>query len=85
MLKLRVGLGFQDRGLSNCWTKRLKDRRLTGILKDKRESKRREVIMPDYNTRIREYNREKQTALLGCETQEEVERVVKYLRYKWKV
>lgn len=54
-------------------------------MKDRRESKRREVIMPDYNTRIREYNREKQTALLGCENQEEVERVIAYLRKKWAV
>ena len=54
-------------------------------MKDRRESKRREVIYPDYNTRIREYNREKQTALLGCETQEEVERIVKRLREKWRV
>ena len=58
---------------------------MTVILKDKRESKRREVIYPDYNTRIREYNREKQTALLGCETQEEVERVIAHLRKKWNV
>ena len=41
--------------------------------------------MPDYQTRIREYNREKQTALLGCETQEEVDRAIKYLRDKWRV
>ena len=54
-------------------------------MKDRRESKRREVIFPDYNTRIREYNREKQAALLGCESQEEVERVVAYLRKKWAV
>ena len=54
-------------------------------MKDRRESKRRKVIMPDYNTRIREYNREKQTALLGCESQEEVERVIAYLRKKWAV
>lgn len=54
-------------------------------MKDRWESKRREVIYPDYNTRIREYNREKQTALLGCESQEEVERVIAYLRKKWAV
>lgn len=54
-------------------------------MKDRRERKRREVIMPDYNTRIREYNREKQVALLGCQTPEEVERVVEYLRKKWNV
>lgn len=54
-------------------------------MKDKRERKKREVIYPDYNTRIREYNREKQTALLGCESQEEVERVIAYLRKKWAV
>ena len=54
-------------------------------MKDKRERKKREVIYPDYNTRIREYNREKQTALLGCESQEEVERVIAYLRKRWNV
>ena len=54
-------------------------------MKDRRESKKREAIYPDYNTRIREYNREKQMALLECETQEEVERVIKYLREKWRV
>ena len=84
-LKLRVGLGFQGRGLSNCWTKRLKDRRLTGILKDRRESKRREVIYPSYNERIYNFNKEKQTALLGCQSQAEVERVIEYLRKKWNV
>ena len=54
-------------------------------MKDKRESKCREVVYPDFQTRIREYNREKQTALLGCENQEEVTRVIAYLRKKWNV
>ena len=54
-------------------------------MKDRRESVKRKVIMPDYATRIREYNREKQTALLGCETPEQIERVIQYLREKWKV
>ena len=54
-------------------------------MKDRRESKRREVIMPDHNTRIREYNREKQAALSGCESQEKVERVIAYLRKRWNV
>lgn len=43
------------------------------------------MVMPSYNERIREYNREKQTALLGCETQQQVERVIEYLRKKWRV
>ena len=47
--------------------------------------KKPRIIYPDYNTRIREYNREKQVALLGCETTEQVERVVEYLRKKWNV
>lgn len=47
--------------------------------------KKKQIIMPPYEERIREYNREKQTALLGCETQEQVERVVKTLREKWNV
>ena len=55
------------------------------MCKRKLEPKRREVIYPDFQTRIREYNREKQTALLGCESQEEVERVIAYLRKKWAV
>ena len=54
-------------------------------MKDRRESKRRTVIYPDYQTRIREYNREKQTALLGCEAPEQVEKVIAYLRKKWAV
>jgi len=44
---------------------------------------KKKIIMPPYEQRIREYNREKQTALLGCETQEQVERVIKTLREKW--
>ena len=55
------------------------------MCKHELEQKRREVIYPDYQTRIREYNAEKQEQLLKCETQEEVERVIKYLRDKWKV
>lgn len=55
------------------------------MCKRKLESKRREVIYPDYQTRIREYNTEKQIAILNCNSQEEVERVIKYLRDKWKV
>lgn len=47
--------------------------------------KKKQIIMPPYEERIRAYNREKQVALLGCETQEQVERVVKTLREKWNV
>lgn len=54
-------------------------------MKDARERKRREIVFPSYQERIYQYNKEKQVALLGCETQEEVERVIKYLRDKWKV
>ena len=54
-------------------------------MKDKRESKRREVVYPDYQTRIREYNTEKQKALLEATSSEEVERIVKRLRDKWRV
>lgn len=49
------------------------------------KKKKPRIVYPDYNERIREYNREKQTALLGCETQEQIERVVKTLREKWNV
>ena len=45
--------------------------------------KKPKVIYPDCNTRIREPNREKQTALLGCDSQEEVERLIAYLRKRW--
>lgn len=55
------------------------------MCKHKLEPKRREVIYPDYNARIREYNREKQTALLGFDSQEEVERLIAYLRKRWNV
>ena len=51
----------------------------------KREFKRRPILYPPYEVRIREYNREKQTALLGCETQEQIDRVIEYLRKKWRV
>ena len=54
-------------------------------MKDRRESKRREVIYPSYNERIYNFNKEKQTALLGCQSQAEVERVIEYLRKKWNV
>lgn len=53
-------------------------------MKEKRPQKKK-VVMPSYDERIRAYNREKQVALLGCETQEQVERVVKTLREKWNV
>ena len=54
-------------------------------MKDRRERKKREVIYPDYQTRIRGYNTEKQQALLSATSQEEVERIVKHLREKWRV
>lgn len=54
-------------------------------MKDKRESKRREIILPDFQTRIREYNREKQIALLKAKNQEEVEKIIERLRQKWEV
>ena len=54
-------------------------------MKDKRESKRREIVLPDFQTRIREYNREKQERLLKCQSQEEVEQVIRFLREKWDV
>lgn len=44
---------------------------------------KKQIVMPPYEERIKEYNREKQVALLGCETQEQVERVIKTLREKW--
>ena len=47
--------------------------------------KKTRIFMPPYEERIREYNREKQVALLGCETQEQVDRVVETLRKKWRV
>ena len=49
------------------------------------KEKKSRVVMPPYEVRIREYNREKQTAFLGCETQEQMDRVVEYLRKKWRV
>lgn len=42
------------------------------------------IAMP-YNERIKKYNEEKQSALLMCTTQEEIERVVFFLRKKWAV
>jgi len=38
-----------------------------------------------YNERIRNYNAEKQSALLLATSTEEVERIVHYLRKKWGV
>ena len=38
-----------------------------------------------YNERIRNYNTEKQSALLLATTQEEVDRIVRFLRKKWNV
>ena len=38
-----------------------------------------------YNERIRQYNAEKQSALLLATTQEEVDRIVRFLRKKWAV
>ena len=54
-------------------------------MKDRRESKRKSVVYPDYNTRIREYNREKQEALLLADTPTEAERIIKTLRKRWNV
>ena len=52
----------------------------------KRKAKHAEVAytMP-YNERIRHYNEEKQSALILATTQEEVERIIHYLRKKWLV
>lgn len=47
--------------------------------------KKKTVVLPTYQERIYNYNKEKQTAMLGCETQEQAERVIAYLRKKWKV
>ena len=38
-----------------------------------------------YNERIRNYNAEKQSALLLATSQEEVDRIITYLRKKWGV
>ena len=38
-----------------------------------------------FNERIKHYNEEKQSALLLATTQEEVDRIIHYLRKKWNV
>ena len=38
-----------------------------------------------YNERIRNYNAEKQSALILATNQDEVERIITYLRKKWAV
>lgn len=39
----------------------------------------------DYQERIRNYNAEKQSALILATNQEEVDRIIRYLRKKWGV
>jgi hypothetical protein len=38
-----------------------------------------------YNERIRRYNEEKQSALLLCTTQDEVDEIIRKMRKKWSV